>query len=877
MVGELTCEYLNNPLGIDTREPRLSWKLYSNKRGEHQSAYQVLVASSQELLAQDNGDLWDSGKVISGQSVHVVYGGAPLQSGMRCFWKVRAWDSDGNASPYSSMARWEMGLLTEHEWQARWIGATPPAIPEGCTAGPSPLLRREFILEQPVISARAYICGLGYNELYINGEKAGDSVLDPAVTRYDRRAAYVTHDITNMLSTGKNAIGVMLGNGWYNCHTDKSWNFQTASWRDLPKMLVHIHITLADGSSLRIVSDTNWRTTTGPVIFDGLRNGEMYDAREEKDGWLLPGYDDSRWDAARVVPGPGGVLSAQHEQPCKVMATIDPVSVKEVKPGVFVYDMGQNFAGWAQLKVSGPAGTKVTLKYSERLYPDGNIDRRDIEGRNGDFQTDRYILKGEGVEVWEPRFTYHGFRYVEVTGFPGTPTTDNLKGRVVHTAFDSAGEFSCSSELLNSIQKCTRWSYTSNYVGIPTDCPHREKNGWTGDAMIAAETGLFNFASQAAYTKWMTDFADEQRPSGQLPGIIPTGGWGYNWGSGPAWDSAYTHIPWYMYLYSGDIRILKTHYSGMKRYVDYMSGMATENILEFGLGDWCPPEGNGKIATPVELTSTGYYYANCRILTQTAELLGHHKDMAFYSALAQQIKDAFNARFYNPEDGRYADGGQTSQACALFHGLAESGEREKVLARLKESIAEKENHPWFGILGAKYVPNILTDEGYADLALTMLRQTTYPGWGYWIEQGATTLWETWEGSGYSQNHIMFGDISAWMYKTLAGISPDVSSPGFRHFFLRPQVLHGLTWVRAEHKCMYGLIRSVWRVEGDSIFFDMEIPANTTATICLPGAVDSIEEGGRPVREAVGITVSGEEGGCATLHAGSGEYHFALSR
>ncbi|HAH86247.1 MAG TPA: alpha-rhamnosidase, partial [Armatimonadetes bacterium] len=373
-----------------------------------------------------------------------------------------------------------------------------------------------------------------------------------------------------------------------------------------------------------------------------------------------------------------------------------PVSITEVRPGIFVYDMGQNFAGWAQLTVSGPSGAEVTMRYSENITTDGKIDRSNIAEcglRGGDIQTDRYILKGEETEVWEPRFTYHGFRYVEITGFPGIPMLDSLRGRVVRSAFESAGNFACSNELLNSIQKCTLWSYESNFMGIPTDCPRREKNGWTGDAMLACETGLFNFAAESAYAKWMTDFADEQRPSGQLPGIVPTGGWGYNWGSGPAWDSAYTHIPWYMYLYSGDIRILETHYSGMKRYVNYMSSMATDNILYFGLGDWCPPQPRtNKNIPPAALTSTGYYYANCRILAQAAELLGHPEDMELYSELARQIKDSFNAKFYNPENGRYADGGQAAQACALFHELVEPEEQEKVLASLKEAIAEKDNH-----------------------------------------------------------------------------------------------------------------------------------------------------------------------------------------
>ncbi len=876
----LSCEYAIRPLGVDTRAPRLGWELHAEERGQRQTAYQILVGSTPELLQADSADLWDSGRVVSDQSVHVVYAGAPLHSGVQCYWKVRAWDRDGREGPFSEVSWWEMGLLDEHDWHAQWIDAPQIPIPEGAPAGPGPLFRQEFSLNEPVVSARAYICGLGFYELYLNGHKVGDHVLDPAVTQYDKRALYVTHDITSLVRTGENAAGVMLGTGWYDCHTACAWDFEKAPWRDRPKLLVQLCLTFADGSTKTIGSDITWKTAAGPIVLDGLRNGEIYDARLEKPGWLIPGYDASDWLPARVVPGPGGILAAQQMPPCKVMQTLAPVSVTEVEPGVFVYDLGQSFAGWAKLTASGAAGTTVTLRYAEKLSADGDVDQSNIDTliSSGECQTDRYTLKGLGDEVWEPRFAYHGFRYVQVTGFPGVPTLENVRGRVVHTAMDSAGEFRCSNPLLNAIQACTRWSYLSNFVGIPTDCPHREKNGWTGDAQLAAETGLLNFAPQTAYAKWLADFADVQRASGQLPGIVPTGGWGFNWASGPAWDSAYTHIPWYLYLYSGDRRVLETHYDRMRRYVDYLTGMATDHIVSFGLGDWCPP---GRKAdghdSPVALTSTSYYYANCRLIARIAGLVGKEDDARRYTDLAEDVKSAFNATFYDREQGCYAGGDQTSQGCALFQGLAEPAEQARVVGALLRAIALHDCHLDCGILGTKYVLNVLGEHGRADVAFALATQTTYPSWGHWIAQGATTLWEDWEGRN-SLNHIMFGDISAWLFKVLAGVNPEPAKPGFQRFSIRPHLLGDLTWVEAEHRSLYGRIRCSWRLTERDFHVDVEVPVNTTARVYLPApGLNAVRESDTPAAEAAGLMREEIEEGRVVLTIGSGLYHFTVPR
>lgn len=874
-VGGLTCEYLVDPVGIDVLHPRLSWLLSASepeRRGLAQTAYQVLVATSEETLARGQGDLWDSGRVESDQSVHVVYAGKPLASRQRCYWKVRVWDNQGHDSGWSEPAFWSMGILSRNEWQAQWLGyGKPLAEPtDWRQEASSPLFRKTFDLEKPVERAVVSVCGLGYHELRLNGAKVGDHVLDPAFTRYDKRALYVTYDITESLKQGKNAVGVMLGNGWYNMHTRAVWDFDRAPWRDRPTVLLNLHVEFADGTSTTVASDLSWRAATGPVVLDGIRNGEFYDARLEMPGWDTPDFDDSAWAIPDIVPGPKGVLRAQMMPPIRVMQTVTPVSVAEPKPGVFVFDMGQNMAGWAQLRVSGPAGTKVVLRYAERLAADGTLDSEEIGKyvKQGPFQTDAYVLKGEGLEVWEPRFTYHGFRYVEVTGFPGTPTRDSLWGRVVHTSFESAGSFRCSSELLNAIQAITRRAYRSNYHGYPTDCPQREKNGWTGDAHLAAEQALYNFDNAASYLKWMNDFQDEQQDDGNLPGIVPTSGWGYHWGNGPAWDSAYVLIPWYLYLYRGDVGVLAEHYEGMKRYVDFMTGKAKGHLVEHGLGDWVP----ARTETPVIVTSSAYYYVDATIVSKAAALLGNDDDARRYAELAEAIRKAFNRALYRG-DGLYANGSQTALSCTLFQGLVEPSEREAVVRQLVANVGQNEGHLDTGILGAKYLFHALTEQGRVDVAYQIATQTTPPSYGDWIARGATTLWEDWPGEG-SLNHVMFGDISAWFYKALAGILVDPQRPGFKHVIIRPSPVGDLTSVEATHDSMYGTIRSSWELDGGRILLSVTVPVNATATVYLPAqSVDVVTERGRPPARDSGVDFLRMENGRAVLEIGSGNYRF----
>jgi alpha-L-rhamnosidase len=837
-ITNLRCEYLVNPIGIDTPHPRLSWMLDSPKKGERQTAYQILVATSEPKLARDQADLWDTGKVQSNQTTQIEYRGLPLSARQRAFWKVRSWDRDGKLSE-SKPASFEMGLKT---WQAKWIGNG------GKSGAPAPMLRKSFRAKSSITRARLYICGLGYYDCSLNGQKVGDHMLDPGYTNYDKRVLYVTYDVTRQIKDGENAIGVILGTGWYDVHTKAVWHFDQAPWRDRPKLLLQLVIDYADGSSDTIASDESWKTSTGAITFDSIYSGEHYDARLEKTGWDKPGFDDSAWKHAIVVNAPKGKLVAQQMPPIRATAQITPVKITQPKPGVYVFDMGQNFAGVPMLTAQAPAGTTVTMRCAERIDKDGMIDTHDVdvfvkqEDATQTFQEDRYTFKGAGVETWHPRFTYHGFQYVEVTGLPvgatlaspscGQTLADarvaptSLRALFMHTDLEPAGTFECSNPLLNKIVSAARWSYLSNLMSIPTDCPQREKNGWTGDAHLACEQGLFTFDGAPVYTKWINDVQDAMRDDGDLPGIVPTGGWGYTLGA--AWDSAFFLIPAYLNEYAADERILTSHYPAMKKYVDFVTRKSTDHIVNAPLGDWVPFEAK----TSTELTTTAYYFRDAQIVAHVAKTMGNAADAKKYGDLADTIKSAFNKKFFDPKTGNYAEGTQTAQACALFFHLVPENERQRVFENLVKQIEARKDHLDGGILGAKYVMQVLLDHDRVDLAYKIATQTDLPSWGHWIQQGATTLWENWDGSA-SRNHIMFGDVVAWMFKALAGIQPDPAHPGFEHFFLRPHVVGDLTHVRAEHRTMHGTILSEWTLKDGRVHLHIKVPVNTTATLTMP--------------------------------------------
>ncbi len=998
LAQHLRCECLEAPQGIERLAPRLSWWMCPTpgRKGQAVTAYRILVAGDRETLARDQGDLWDSGRIVGPQPVCVVYAGKALSSFQDCFWKVKLWDEASREGPWSPCARWSMGIVTTSDWQAQWITHTPKPVQEDVFAGqwfdaarwiwfpkdnpnaapagmrqfkrvvtvpngaviewaemiftandafqlsvngeglttepvvfdaaaeiprydlkpylraggneilvtaekraprftnkkikevagcigvikvklagkpvetlvtdkqwqsrkderapwgaardlagasthwrrlpgwrqpvPSPVLRREFSLPKAIRSAKVAVSGLGYYELYCNGRRIGDHQLDPAFTHYDHRALYACYDVTEDLKQGRNALGVMLGNGWYNMHTRATWNFDRAPWRDVPKMILQLQVTYTDGSQQTVVSDPSWRAGTGPVVLDSIRNGEVFDARKEITGWNQPGFTDSDWQAARIAQTPKGKRVSQTMEAIKVMETVPALAVTEPRPDVYVVDMGKNISGWARIRVSGPAGTRVQLRYSERLDPDGMINQR----RNrrymyqGPFQTDAYILKGQGTETWEPRFTYHGFRYVEVTGWPGTLRPDQIEGRFVYTAFDTIGHFACSNHLLNTITTLTDRAYRSNYVGYPTDCPQREKNGWTGDAHLATEQALFNYANVNAYDKWLYDLLDARTEAGDLPGIVPTGGWGYSKDNGPGWGSAAVLIPWYLYQYTGDAQILSDHFPLMRGYVDFLHTTFPDHIIDMGRGDWVFLN----TRTPGPVTSTALCYADTCVVAKAAEMLGLTEEARHYRDLSKATKQAYNRRFYQG-NGVYTPGGQTSQALSLFYDLVPESEKQATLAQLVKAVHRAKDHIDCGILGAKALFHVLSDNGHHDLAYAIATQPDFPGYGDWIAQGATTLWEDWPDKEGSLNHIMFGDIVTWFYRSLAGIQVDPEEPGFRHVIFRPRPAADLTFARAETQSPFGKIKAHWHREGDQFTYTVLVPPNTRATVHMP--------------------------------------------
>ncbi len=860
----LLCEYVSNPLGIDVTQPRFSWILDYSERSQLQSAYQVLVASKQENLDADNGDKWNSDKVVSEQSINILYEGSSLESGKTYYWKVRLWDKDSKVSPWSKIATFEMGLLKSEDWGGEWIGGED-------------LLRKEFTINKDIARARVYISGLGYYELYLNGDKVGPFVLDPGWTDYKKRALYSTYDVTKHLRKGKNVIGIMLGNGRYI----KTYGYGS------PKALLQLNIEFIDGSSESIITDNTWKTTSGPVLSNDIYNGERYDARLERRGWDTPLYHDSDWDIAKITDTPGGKLVSQASFPSiKVTKIIQPLRITSPRPGVYIYDFGQNFTGWVRLCVSGSRGTKVNLRYAELLDEDGMLNP--VPNRRAKA-TDTYILKGEGKETYEPRFTYHGFRYLEVTGFPGTPTLESIEGRVVHSAVEPRGGFICSNPLINSIHKNVLWGQLSNLMSVPTDCPQRdERMGWMGDAQLSAEEAIYNFDMASFYTKWVEDIRDSQAEDGSVPDVVPP--YWSNYPADPAWGTACVVIPWYLYQYYGDKRILEKNYSLMKKWVDFLSTKAENHILSyFKYGDWCPPAHVKPVDTPGELTSTWYYYHDTLILSKIAGILGKSAHGEKYSGLSSKIKEAFNKKFLL--DDHYATGSQTCNALSLFLDMVPEDKKEAVLKNLIDDIVvTHDSHLNTGIIGTRYILDVLTKYGKVDLAYKLATQRTYPGWGYMIREGATTIWERWEylagGGMNSHNHIMFGSVDAWFYKVLAGINVDPAGPGFRRIIIKPYIVGDLKYVSASIKTIRGTVSSSWIRDKDSLVLNVTLPVNTQAKVSLPRmGLESviIKESGKIIWKdssyiegVSGITAGNEEDEYVIFNIGSGSYSFEIS-
>ena len=877
-VINLRTEYKTNPIGIDTRQPRLSSQLVSSERGVVQTAYQIQVASDDGFKSI----VWDSGRVPEDRSVHVPYAGPALASGKRYFWRVRVWDGAARASEWSRPAFWEMGLLSPQDWTAKWI--TPDWEEDTTKSQPSPMLCGAFRINKPVRAARAYATSLGLYELYLNGARVGDELFTPGWTSYRKRLQYQTYDITGLLRQGDNVVGVILGDGWYRGYL--GWRDRRNTYGDRLAALVQLEITFTDGTTQRVVTDESWRASTGPILASDIYMGETYDARLEKPGWSAPGYDASGWRGVRALDRSKKILVAPEGPPVRRIEEIRPVKILRTPAGETVVDMGQNMVGWVRLRAKGPAGSTVTLRHAEVLDKEGNFYTANLRSAK---QTVRYTLRGDGEEVYEPRFTFQGFRYVAVEGFPGELTLESLTGVVIHSDMRLTGRFETSNPLLNQLQRNIVWGQKGNFLDVPTDCPQRdERMGWTGDAQVFSRTAAFNMDVASFFTKWLADLAADQNPDGKVPHVVPDvlGG-----AASAAWADAATIVPWTMYTVYGDVRLLERQYPSMKAWVEYMRRAAGSSYLwNTGqhFGDWLafattrsdyPGATTGK-----DLIATAFFAHSTELLARTAAVVGRQEDARFYEMLADRVKQAFVREFVTA-NGRIGENTQTAYTLALQFELIPESLRLEAVRRLVADI-DLHGHLTTGFVGASYLTHVLTRYGRLDVAYRLLNREAYPSWLYPVKQGATTIWERWDGirpDGTFQdpgmnsfNHYAYGAIGDWMYRVIGGLDTSMDGPGYKHILIQPRPGGGLTSARASLETMYGTAASAWRFNDGRFELDALIPPNTRATIRIPAAaLERVTESGRPLKEAPGLRNPRQEGADVVVEAGSGDYRFVV--
>ena len=857
---DLRCEHLPLPLGIDNPQPRLSWKMKDDRQGARQTAYEVLVCMDSVIKADGKNIHWRSGKISSSKNL-ITYNGKKLQPFTRYYWQVRLWDSNGKMLPEAPVSWFETGMMGIHNWRGNWIsdGGDVNTLP-------APYFRKQFTVTKTIKQARAYIAVAGLYEFYINGAKSGDHRLDPMYTRFDRRNLYVTYDVTAQLQQGENAIGVVLGNGWYNHQSLAVWNFEKAPWRQRPAFCLDLRITYTDGSTRIISTDPSWKTAHGPIIFNSIYTGEHYDSRLEMPGWNTANFDDSKWRRSALRAAPSKQIVSQTMVPVRNVEAITPRSLVRFSDTNYLFDMGRNMSGVVKIKLQGDSGTVVRLIHGERLYKEnhpqaGHVDLSNIDvyhrpKNNSDpFQTDIVVLNGKNAVEFMPRFNYKGFQYVEVkSSRPIQLQQSDCIGYFMHSDVQPAGTIDCSNPLLVNIWKATNNTYLSNLFGYPTDCPQREKNGWTGDGHFAIESGLFNYDAITVYEKWLADHRDEQQPNGVLPDIIPTGGWGYGTANGTDWTSTIAIIPWNLYLFYGDMKPLADNYENIKAYVNYIDHISPSGLTTFGRGDWVPV----KSTSSLEFTSSIYFYVDAQILAKAARLLEKSDDHNRYTALAEKIKKAINDKYFDKEKCLYASGVQTELSMALHWKIVPPGYEARVAANLAKRVAADGMHLDVGVLGAKAILNALSDNGQAEIAYQLAVQDTYPSWGWWIVNGATTLYENWDinaSRDISLNHMMFGEIGAWVYKGLGGIKPDEAAPGFKNVLLQPNFVNGADYFEATYEGPYGTIRSSWKRSGNKVIYEVSIPANSTGTIRFPAGVNRVSEKGKGVNpvQPYGVT------------------------
>ena len=889
-VTNLQCEMLNNPQGIDVLKPRLSWQINADVNDVKQTAYQILVASSLEKLNANNADLWDSGKVESDEAVNIIYKGKKLENRQDVFWKVTVWTNKGEVKSNEN-AHFSIGILTYADWKStRWIGyeklSKDDSISQYARLS-ARYLRKEINLKKQVKNAKVYIMGMGLYELYINGNKIGDQVLAPVPTDYTKNVKYNVFDVTSQLKEGKNMLGTILGNGRFFAMRQDYKPYKIKSF-GLPKMALQLFVEYTDGTQDIIRTDDTWKVTTdGPILSNNEYDGEEYDARKEMKGWNTINFDDKNWEKARYVQEPGGFYEGQMTPNMKIMGEVKPISIKATTKGTYILDMGQNMVGWLQLKVKGKSGDQITMKFAESLQADGSLYIANLRDAK---TTDVYTLKGEGEEIWEPRFIFHGFRFVEISGFPTKPTVDDFVGKVVYDDIKTTGTFESSDATMNQIFKNAYWGIRGNYKGMPIDCPQRnERQPWLGDRTTGAYGESFLFDNQTLYAKWLDDIKNAQTQDGGLPDVAPAF-WRY-YGDNVTWPGTYITVADMLYQQFADQEVIKKQYPYMKKWMSYME----ENYLVNDLmdkdkyGDWCvPPESLELIRSkdPARLTdggliSSAFYYQLSGIMKKFAKIANADADIEHYSDLSKRISKAFNAKYLNTTTNTYGNNTVTANVLPLAFGLVPENIKDKVFQNMVHEVeVTKNGHISTGVIGTQFLMRTLTNFERGDLAYKLASNKTYPSWGFMVENGATTIWELWNGntadpSMNSQNHVMLlGDLLIWYYENMAGIKSNPETPGFKQIIMKPDFEAGLTYVNASYESIHGLIKSHWKKSKNNLQWNITIPANTSALVYLPTTnISDVALNGKKIT----AETSKIEGAKLVLTLPSGTYNVSVKR
>lgn len=883
--SNLTCEYLENPLGIDASLPRLSWNFKTDKKDQYQTAYEIIVSDNKADALQAKGNIWKSGKINANQNIQITPRGIALKPFTRYYWRVRTYDQNKQASVWSDVNWFETAMLTNADWKAQWItdgSKNAVKIEDRYKDDRMPLFRKDVKVGKTIASARLYISGLGYYEAYINGKKIGDHVLDPGFTKYATQVEYAVYDITANLHTGTNVTGVMLGNGWWNPLPMKAfgrWAYADYLQTGRPCFKAEIHITYTDGTQQITATDNTWLTSPGPIVKNNVYLGEEYDARLEQRNWASAGNDPSKWQNAVSTTGPSGNLTAQMQPPIKITKVVKAVNINEIKPGIFIVDMGQNFAGVVRIKVKGPAGTKIAMKYGEDIFKDGTLNyfttvftqvkKGGIKAGPGApetaWQQDSYTLKGDGIEQWSPRFTFHGFRYLEITGWPGKPTLNDIEGLRMNSDLQQDGEFACSNDVLNKLHTTIQWTFLSNVFSVQSDCPGREKLGYGADMVTTSDAFLYNYNMANFYTKSIRDFANDQRPEGGMPELAPFIGIadrGYGDLSGPmGWQLGFAFLQKRLYEYYGDKQVIEQNYPALVKEINFLQSKTTDGLLHWDIGDHEAIDPRAEA-----FSASSFYYHNLTLAADFAGILDKPDDSLRFAKMAAQVKTLIVKKYWIPTTGRFDNGTQAAQLFALAYNF--TPEDELTFDRYLDEVKRHDGHLSTGIFATKMMFDVLRERNQNDLAYSIATKKGFPGWDFMLANGATTLWESWKdpGTSASKNHPMFGSVDEWFYRSLLGINS--AAPGFSKIIIKPQPAGDLTWAKGSYKSIKGLIVSDWKIDGSKFLLNVSVPPNTGTTVYIPSKnMGVIRQDGRALANIV------YKDGYAIVKIGSGNYSF----